>query len=91
MPDAAANLLLVNSRLTATDAAVADHPGAANPTPAVFAEAGARADAALARADLAPYRGWIKYLRFEAETAVGRHGATSKEAAEKIRRLDESV
>ena len=91
MPDAAANLLLVNSRLTATDAAVADHPGAPNPIPAVFAEAGARADAALARADLAPYRGWIKYLRFEAETAVGRHGAASTEAMEKARRLDDWV
>jgi hypothetical protein len=72
-----------------TDAAVADHPGAANPTPAVFAEASARADAALARADLAPYRGWIKYLRFEAETAVGRHGAASTGAMEKTRRLDD--
>jgi hypothetical protein len=75
----------------ATDAAVADDSGAANPTPAVFAEASARAEAALARADLAPYRGWIKYLRFEAETAVGRRGAASTGAMEKTRRLDDWV
>ena len=48
-------------------------------------------EAALSRADLASYRGWIKYLRYDAVTAVARHGAAGKEAAEKIRRLDDWV
>jgi hypothetical protein len=90
-PALAASLILVTSNLAATDTAVADHPDAANPSAAVFAEAGARADAALARADLAAYRGWIKYLRTDAGTAVARQGAASKEAAEKTRRLDDWV
>jgi len=47
------------------------------------------ADLALARTDLADYRGWIKFLRYEAETAVARHGAASAEAAAKTRRLAE--
>lgn len=50
-----------------------------------------RAEAALARADLAAYRGWIKFLCFEATAAVSRHGTASKEAAEKIGRLDDWV
>jgi hypothetical protein len=44
-------------------------------------------EAALARADLAAYRGWLKFLRFEAETAVARHGAANTAAHEKIARL----
>ena len=44
----------------------------------------APARTALARADLAAYRGWIRFLRYDAETAVARHGTASKEAAEKI-------
>jgi len=55
-------------------------------TPALPA-ALAAADSALARADLAAYRGWIKFLRFEAGTAVARHGADSTEARDKVRRL----
>ena len=51
----------------------------------------ASAEAALARADLADYRGWIKFLRFEAETAVARSGADSAAAREKITRLAEWV
>ena len=81
----------MTSNLAATDTAVAGHPDAANPPAAVFAEAGARADAALARADLAAYRGWIKYLRTDAGTAVMRQGAASKDATEKIHRLDDWV
>ena len=37
---------------------------------ATLAEAQTAADTALARNDLTAYRGWIKFLRFEAETAV---------------------
>jgi hypothetical protein len=69
-----------------TDLIAAD-PAAANPP--LLAGAVARADSALARADLAACRGWIKFLRFEAETAAARHGAASKEAAEKTARLDD--
>ena len=55
------------------------------------AELRARAEAALARADLAAYRGWIKYLRYGADTAAARRGAASTEAREAARRLDEWV
>lgn len=48
-------------------------------------------DAALARTDLADYRGWIKYLRLLAENEVQRHGATSPEAAAAIARLNDWV
>ena len=44
-------------------------------------------EAVLARAELADYRGWIKFLRFEAETAAARHGAESPQAQERIARL----
>jgi hypothetical protein len=47
------------------------------------------AEAALARPELAAYRGWLKFLRFEAETAVARSGADSDAAREKIARLDD--
>lgn len=55
-------------------------------TPELASAIGAE-EAALARADLGAYRGWLKLLRFEAETAVARHGATSSEAHAKITRL----
>ncbi len=85
-------LVLVPSQLTAADAAVVAHPDVANRSAInAFAEACARADAALARTDLVPYRGWIKYLRYDADTAVARQGAPSTEAEEKIRRLDDWV
>src|SRR5437868_7646035 len=45
--------------------------------PVVLADVQVRAEAALARADLAAYRGWIKFLRFEAETAAAKAGAGS--------------
>jgi hypothetical protein len=57
--------------------------GAAEPPPA----SPVNIDALLARADLAAYRGWLKFLRFEAETAVARSGATSAIAREKAQRL----
>jgi hypothetical protein len=63
----------------------------ANSSSSVFAEASARTEAALSRAELTAYRGWIKYLRYGAETAVARHGAASPEAAAEIRRLDDWV
>jgi hypothetical protein len=46
-----------------------------------------RVDAALARADLAAYRGWIKYLALEADTAASRSGAGREAAREKAARL----
>ncbi len=60
-------------------------------SPGVLADVQARAETALARADLADYRGWIKFLRFEAETAVARHGAASEEAQAKTKRLADWV
>jgi hypothetical protein len=58
---------------------------------ATLAEAQTAADTALARNDLTAYRGWIKFLRFEAETAVARHGADSPQAKEKTDRLADWV
>ncbi len=83
--------LLAFPFIVIADLIAADPVSTAAPAPATFAEAGARADAALARADLAAYRGWIKYLRFDAATGIARQGPASKEAAEKIRRFDEWV
>ena len=80
-----ASSFFVIAKLSASDTPAATLP------PAAFAEAGARANAALARADLAAYRGWIKYLRTDAGTAVLRQGAASKDATEKIHRLDDWV
>jgi len=76
----AACLGLLPSRASSVDA----------PAPALAA-ACARADAALARADLAAYRGWIKFLRFEAENAAARAGNNADAIAAKVRRLDEWV
>jgi hypothetical protein len=64
---------------------------ASTPPAAGLADVQSRADAALARADLTAYRGWIKFLRFEAETAVTKHGATSAEAQAKVKRFAEWV
>ena len=61
----------------------------AAPPAIVLAEVQAKADAALARADLAAYRGWIKFLRFEAETAAAKSGASSEAAQAKIKRFAE--
>ncbi len=57
--------------------------------PLSLAAASAASASALARPELAAYRGWLKFLRFEAETAAARHGADSVEAREKIARLDD--
>lgn len=51
----------------------------------------ASAEVVLARPELAAYRGWIKFLCFEAETAVARSGAESDAAREKIARLEDWV
>jgi hypothetical protein len=60
--------------------------------PARFlADAGSRVDAALGRADLAAYRGWLKYLRLDAQTEALRGGASSEPALAKARRLDDWV
>lgn len=60
---------------------------AAEPAPVDLPAINAEAATALARADLADYRGWIKFLQREAETAAVRHGATSPAAVEKAARL----
>ena len=44
-------------------------------------------ESALARQELKDYRGWLKFLRYEAENAITRHGADSNSAREKIARL----
>jgi len=74
-------------------ALLAPRAGAGDPAPAAAEQflvgACARADGELARADLAAYRGWIKYLRGDAVRAAARAGAASEAAAAKARRLDE--
>jgi predicted esterase len=50
-----------------------------------------RARALLERPNLAAYRGWLKFLIFEAETSVTRSGADSAPASEKISRLADWV
>jgi hypothetical protein len=72
----------------AGNAAPADALAAGEPAGS-RADAGARTEAALGRADLTAYRGWLKYLRLDAETEARRSGAASEAAAAKARRLDE--
>jgi hypothetical protein len=76
---------LVTAKLSASNA-----PAAAPPA-AVLTGALARADAALTSAELTAYRGWIKYLRTDAGTAITRHGAARTEAREAARRLGDWV
>jgi len=64
--------------------------GADTPAPAL-AETKQLAAAALERTDLVDYRGWIKYLLFDAEATVAREGAASERAVAKVNRLDEWV
>jgi hypothetical protein len=54
-------------------------PAAADPAKAL-ADARFRAEAALVRTDLAAYRGWIKFLIFEADTAGRIHSPPWKAA-----------
>lgn len=49
----------------------------------------ANVDELLQRADLAPYRGWLKFLRFRAEQEVARGGADSEAAKKATERLHE--
>jgi hypothetical protein len=44
-------------------------------------------ESALERPELKDYRGWLKFLRYEAQTAIARHGADSNDARGKISRL----
>ena len=55
----------------------------AEPPPPGASDLFARTEAALARPDLADYRGWLKYLRFDAETAKAR-GADPAAKAERL-------
>src|SRR5450631_4610599 len=80
-------LLLCAPRLIADPGAAAGQP-AADPAGAL-ARAGGRTDEALKRADLAAYRGWLKYLRLDAETEAGRSGVAGEAAVAKERRLEE--
>jgi hypothetical protein len=68
--------------------ATASSPAETGPVPAATLppNLGSRTDAALARRDLEAYRGWLKYLRFDAENAALR-GATAEESAARARRL----
>lgn len=62
------------------------------PTPAPAALPAAvreRVEALLARADLAAYRGWLKYLRHQAETALRQTGPDGESARAAAARLDE--
>ena len=61
----------------AGDAAPAAARAAGDPA-GFLADAGARTQALFARADLSAYRGWLKYLRLDAETAAKRGGAASE-------------
>jgi hypothetical protein len=54
-----------------------------------LATAEAAVDAALARPELAAYRGWLKYLRFLAADAAERHGADAAEARAALARFDD--
>ena len=70
--------LVVSGAARATESAAA---------PVSLPAALTQADAALARPELAAYRGWIKFLRFEAETATAKNGAASEDAQAKTKRL----
>jgi len=68
--------VIVFAALSSLPAEAADPASAGTQNPAPFlSEVCGRAEAALARPDLAAYRGWIKFLRFEAETAAARGAA----------------
>lgn len=57
--------------------------------PVVCADVTSRADALIARPELAAYRGWLKYLEFRATFDTEKFGAESTEAKESIARLDD--
>ncbi|HVU25939.1 MAG TPA: hypothetical protein VHE13_17540 [Opitutus sp.] len=69
--------------------AAASAPDTSTSAASALADVVARSDRALARADLADYRGWIKYLRFLATTASLRPGNPSTASAEAATRLAE--
>ncbi len=66
-------------------------PQAAVDPAGFLADAEARTETAVARPDLFDYRGWLKYLRLDAETAAKRSGVASEVAVAKARRLDDWV
>ena len=76
-------LVLVNALVLT----LAGRAGEGDGAPRELAEVQRRADAALARTELTAYRGWIKFLRFEAEAAVAKSGAASEVARAKTERL----
>jgi hypothetical protein len=80
VPVALARLALLGAAALAAAPLRADVPA-----PALAAGLAARADADLARPDLADYRGWIRYLRFDAVNAAARGG----DGAAKARRLED--
>jgi len=61
-------------------------PAAVSPSLPVVSAA---VETALARPELAAYRGWLKYLRLLAEESVARNGADSAEARAALARLDD--
>lgn len=76
---AACALVLLTPRLVAADSAA----------PVELARVEKQVDAALARPELADYRGWLKFLRYEADTAAARSGPASDAARAKAQRLAE--
>jgi predicted esterase len=56
-----------------------------------LADACAKTDEALGRTDLVDYRGWLKFLRFEANFAAEHGGAASEKARAKAHRLAQWV
>jgi hypothetical protein len=83
---------LVSGTIAAGGSLAFSEPVAGTNDPAKFlAEASNRTDAALARADLTAYRGWLKFLRFEAVSAAKRSGVASDTAVPQARLLDEWV
>lgn len=85
-----ARVLLIPA-LAAAAAFASDTPGSpAAPSPTLDA-ALQQADVLAARAEFAPYRGWIKYLREVARAAAARDGAGSPAARDAAERLGEWV
>jgi len=80
-----AALLLVQTALTAQPT---NPPAPARPVGAVSAGSlRPRVQADLQRPELAPYRGWLKFLSYEADTAEKRNGPDGAPAWEKAARL----
>jgi poly(3-hydroxybutyrate) depolymerase len=84
----AATGLILGMSLTPISNAAPNEPTAVQATMTLdSAHIHAQAESLLRRQDLQAYRGWIKYLRLEADTSAQRGGAESTQAREKLARL----